>query len=702
MKRGNEVIGDVEDNRLNKKKKKNHIPFRLNVLFLIIFLAFSTLILRLGYVQIVHGEDYVRELKKTQTVTTKIQSPRGLMYDTKGRLLVGNTAKNALVFTRKPDQDLIKLAKKLSRYLDVSTKENVSDGDLSTSQVTVRDMKDYWIATHPKIYEEKLSADEYEKYKKASDAKEKAKMNAYYDKVLARIGEKELGQLTTDDLKVIAIWRKLEQGTNLTPTYVKIGLSQDELARIGEHLNEFDGTIDTSVASTRTYPEGHFFFLGNIKEIPRHEVDNYLADGYNRNDLVGTSNLEQQYEDILRGVPMTYTYKKKNGKPVGTPKKVEGRRGDDLVLTIDADLQKKIGDILENRIREFLSSHARSAYAVVMNPHTGGILAMVGRTYDPATGKFKDTSEGTILNAFQFGSSVKGATVLTGFQNHAVPAGRIVDKPFRFNGGGKFSSFTSGIGAVNVTEALEHSSNIFMGTIAGRMAGFQFADVGSAYKVRVFNGPKYVHAVHALRDGYNQFGLGVHTGVDLPFESTGYNGGVPDQPGKIMQFAIGQFDTYTPLQMAQYVSTIANGGKRIAPHLLESVHAPGDDPKKIGPTIKTYPTKVLNTVANTKQQIDLVHEGFYLVTHGSGGTAKSLGTGVNAKYKIAGKTGTAQLAPIERGLYNLAFIGYAPYDNPQVAVAIIAPETRENHVNLYIAQDIFKTYFSLYPDQLKD
>ncbi|MGV3489059.1 MAG: peptidoglycan D,D-transpeptidase FtsI family protein [Tuberibacillus sp.] len=681
---------EMDENK-GKKKKKNHIPLRLNILFLIIFLAFSALILRLGVVQIVHGEDYERALQATNHVTTKVESVRGLIRDINGELLVGNKAEQAIVFTRKQDQDtndLIDIAKKLSQYVTVSTEKKVPADSLSTAQVTDRDKKDFWIATHPNEAEAKLS-------KKEQNSKKA------YQLTLDRVTDKDIESLTVEDLKVAAIWRKLIQATNLTPTYVKIGLTDVELAQVGEHLKEFDGSIDTTVAATREYPQGPMFFLGNVKEIPKHEVNNYLADGYNRNDIVGTSNLEQQYEEILRGVPTTYTFTTKNGKPVGNPKKVEGRRGEDLVLTIDSRLQKAVGTVIEQNLQKFHSSHANSAYAVIIDPHTGGIKAMVGRAYDPSTGKIVDDSSGTVLKAFQIGSSVKGATVLTGYQNNAIP-GRIKDKPIKFKGGGSFQSLEA-IPTVGPAEALEFSSNVYMGRIASNMAGFQISDQGGSYYARLFYGNRFVNAFKALRDGYSEFGLGVHTGIDLPFESIGYEGPIPtDQPGKIMQFAIGQYDTYTPLQMAQYVSTIANGGKRITPHLLHSVNEPSGDPSQVGPVKYTYEPKVLNTIPNTKDQIDTVHKGFYLVTQGANGTARMLGFSDSKyrQYKIAGKTGTAQVK-IDQGIDNLAFIGYAPYDNPKVAVALIVPETHDNHANLYIAQGIFDAYNDLYPGQLK-
>lgn len=673
----------VEESQKKKQKKKNPIPFRLNILFLMVFLAFSVLIIRLGIVQIVNGQTYNQKMKLTQHFTTNIQSARGLIFDRNGVLLAGNQASSSVMFTRNQDMtsnDLINLAKKLSAYLPVSTKTNVPKGMLTTSSVTQRDLKDYWIGTHPKAYQDKLT-------------KEQASSPQAYQLLLTKITQTDLKSISPQELKVVTIWRELAQTSNLSPTTIAAHLNTQELARLGEHLSDFNGAIDTSVAATRTYPKGNLFFLGSVGQIPKHEINNYLAAGNNRNDLVGVSNLEQQYNDVLSGIPKTLTFTTDNGKPVGSPTVQEGRRGDDLVLTINYKFQQQVIKLIQDQIKQcYPSDHlCNQAYAVVMNPNTGGIIALAGQKYDGKT--FQDVSDGTVLNSFAIGSAVKGGTVLAGYQNNAIP-GILTDKPINFSGGNVFSSDVTTIGTVNTAQALEFSSNVYMGTVAGRMAGFNIVDQGSNYLAHVTSGPKFVHAFETLRDVYGQLGLGVHTGIDLPFESTGYQGPIPySEPGKIMQFAIGQYDTYTPLQMAQYVSTIANGGYRIEPHLLESIHFPAGLPNQVGPSEKTVSPKVLNKLPNTASQIQTVHQGFYLVTHGGPGATASMIGALWPKYDIAAKTGTAQVPPINSGRNNKTLVAFAPYKNPQVAVSIVVPDILNEHTNLYLGGKIIKAYF---------
>jgi cell division protein FtsI/penicillin-binding protein 2 len=678
-----------------RKKKRNHLPIRLNLLFLTVFLAFSILILRLGVVQIVNGQDYQDKLKATKNKTTKLDSARGKIYGTNAKVLADNQAELAVVFIRKPNSDNLKIAKKLADYID-----------MDTSKVTERDEKDYYILTHydklADAYKDKLSAAELKKYENSADKKDQL--------LREHITSKDLASLSSQDMEVIAIKRELDQSTNLTPHFIKKGLSAKELALIGEHLSEFNGSIDTAVASKRKYPNGDYFFLGQVKDIPAQQINEYLAKGYNRNDKVGVSNLEKEYEDILRGIPTELSFTTKHGEPVDIPTKKEGQRGDDLELTVNATLQSKVGTILEKNIKETrrnTSDNGKldSAYAIVMDPHTGGVLAISGRTLNRKTGKFENTSSDTIYKAFQMGSAVKGATETAGYQTNTIPE-KFNDKPIHFKGKAKntFSSYTSSIGVVNPEQALEHSSNVFMAKIASNMAGFTLDDQGGYYLATVRGGDKFVHAFKTLREVYGQFGLGVHTGIDLPSESVGYEGTIQtDQPGKIMQFAIGQYDTYTPLQLAQYGCTIANGGYRMAPHFLDSVHAPTNDVNKLGPTIYKYEPKILNHIKISQHDLDRIHKGFYLVTHAEGGTAPQLGHGDNTKYKIAAKTGTAQIDQNDLSLYNKTLISYAPYDDPQVVVAVVVPSIKSGEANVSIAADIYKAYSELKnPDQKKN
>ncbi|HET7579802.1 MAG TPA: penicillin-binding protein 2 [Bacillales bacterium] len=666
-----------ETREKQKKKKKNQVPFRLNILFIIVFLLFSILILQLGIVQIVNGQQYKEKVQNTQTKTSKLNAARGLIYDRNGTLLAGNQPKKAITFTRTnydSSEDLLNLAKKLSHYIT-----------MDTNDLTETDMKNYWVAKQglTKAFDEKLSKSEYNKL---VDQDNKA-----YDLLLKRVSNKDMASLDKHDRQVAAIYFKLSQAMNLTPFYVKVGLSDQAFFRIGEHLDQLPG-IHLTMASSRVYPNGHPFYLGYVNHIPQGKLDYYRVRGYNNNDKVGTSYLEQYYEGVLNGVPTKLVYQTDQGdNAVGDPKKMEGRRGDSLVLTINYQFQQKVQHILKNELKRAMSQggnpHLNSAYAVVVNPNTGGILSMNGVAYE--NGEFQNVSYQAVTGSFAVGSTVKGATELAGFMTGTIPSS-FNDMPMYGGGIHHFSSYTgNSIGTVTPETALEASSNVFMGKIAANMAGIQLRNVGSHYEgayIPPADSPKVIHAFRTLRNVYAQVGLGVKTGIDLPSEGLGYEGSIPPpQTGQILRYAIGQYDTYTPLMVAQYMATIANGGYRMQLHLLKSVRAPSIKQGTVGKVLYQYEPHVLDHITMSQHYLDRIHRGFWLVTHGSyHETAGKLAEPPYAKYDIAGKTGTADVnLSHDRHTVNELFSGYAPAgsgEEPQIAFTVIFPGLDNAHV----------------------
>jgi Cell division protein FtsI/penicillin-binding protein 2 len=677
------------------KGKKNNLPLRLNILFLTVFLAFAGLILRLGFVQIVNGQHYKNLANANHYQTALIDSARGKIVDTNGITIADNKAELAIVYIRNSgldSQKSLQIAQKLSRLITMD--------QTAVKSVSLRDKQEYYILTHFKTLQQA-----YDVYLSKTEQKNLLQNPSLeYTRALSKVSTSVFSQYSAKDYQVMAIQHQFNQASDLNPYIIKQGLSVNdkEYVNVVDHLGEFNGTIQTADVSTRTYMKNAPFYIGNMGPIPVDKINSYLTNGYSRSDRVGISNLEEQYESYLRGLPMKLVYKTKNGIPVGNPTTTNGQRGDDLKLTIDSRLQSAVNNILISNIKaaDAIAGNNlnNSAYAVVMNPKTGAILAIGGKQY--VNGKFIDASNEAINSQFAMGSAVKGATELTGFQHNAVPS-FFQDMGIKYQGAGN-RTFTSwerqGLGMLTPEQALEFSSNIFMAKIVSNMAGIILQPSGGMYQaiLPTATSPRFMKAVNDLRNGYSEFGLGVKTGIDLPVEGTGYDGGMPANPGLIHQFAIGQYDTYTPLEMVQYISTIANGGYRVQPHLLQSVHSPGTDPSSLGPTVYTFKPNILNTIANSQQDIARVQHGLYLVTHGTGATGEWLGTGSNAIYKIAAKTGTAQIDANDLQLYNETLVSYAPYDNPQIAVSVVVPKVRHGTQNQQIARDIYKAYDQLY------
>lgn len=201
-----------------------------------------------------------------------------------------------------------------------------------------------------------------------------------------------------------------------------------------------------------------------------------------------------------------------------------------------------------------------------------------------------------------------------------------------------------------------------------------------------------------MRNYFHQFGLGTETGIDFPYEELGYVGNDP-LAGNLLDLAIGQYDTYTTMQLAQYVSTIANGGYRIEPHFLKEVRTPDPENDGVGPIYKTKDTKVLNRIE--MDNIERVQEGFRRAFQSPGGTASSFFS--NKDYNPAGKTGTAENEIWENGVkidtQNLTLVGYAPFDDPEVAFAIVVPHlgnvTGQHPISNRIGERILDAYFEL-------
>lgn len=660
-----------------KGKVKNHIPLRINFLFFFIFVLFSALVLRLGTVQIVQGEDYRNMVQKTDATLIRYPVPRGEIYDANYNLVVYNVPTKAIIYTPpknpQPEQ-LYSLAKDLGKYLTMNNKdiENLKE----------RELKDIWLLEN-KNGEQLLTDEEKQLYKdgKLSDRE-------LYHRKLERITEEHLQQL---DLNVAAIYKKLNSAVALTPANVKNeNVSDEEYALISEHLYELEG-IDVTTDWKRDRHFGDIFWniLGKSttteEGIPFEKADYYVAKGFALNDRVGKSYLEEMYDDILQGrkeVVQAETNKK--GEVVNTELLVPGETGKDIVLTIDMEFQGKVEKILEEELLKTMrsSSTVNTAFVVAMDPKTGYILAMAGRQFDRESGEFHDFTPGTFTAAYEAGSAVKGATLLAGYQTGVRSIGEVdYDRTMYIKGSPPMSSWTN-LGAVNDLRAIEQSSNVYMWKTAIEMLGGKYVP---HQPLRI--DPEKIDVV---RYYFGQFGLGVPTGIGFPNETSGMKS---DEIRTYHQIAIGQLDTYTPLQLAQYVSTIANGGYRMKPQLVKEIreHNPnGDGPGRL---LQTVDPVVLNRVDMTDEMIERVQQGFWRVTH--------FGTGArhlrSESYNIAGKTGTAETS---RKTYNLSFVGYAPYEDPEIAIAVLVPDAARQgsqtpSITFDITKRVMRTYFNL-------
>ena len=696
---------DSERNtRQQRAKHRASLTFRMNVLFFLIFLIFTALIFRLGYMQIVKGEEYVRELQRTEEVRVNTSVPRGRILDRYGRILVDNAPENAITYTKLPSTkraEMIEIAEQLAELIEMPTK-----------RVTIRDKQDFWIIRNNKEAQKKVSQSEIQAIKDENPEIETKELNAQVDKLIReRITEEELASIDGYELEVAAIFREMLVGYNLSPQIIKSeNVTNEEFARVSERLSDLPGVnTTTDWKRVRIAP---IAVLGRTtvpsKGLPKAKLNYFLAREYSRNDRVGESYFEAQYEELLQGQKsVVKNVTNKAGQVVETITTYEGEPGKDLVTTIDYELQQRTSAIVENELLEMkkssISYTADRAFLVMMNPQTGEVLSIVGKKIetDPETGQTSvvDYSYGAITTSYEVGSTVKPATLLTGYREGAIKMGqKMVDEPIRLGGSKVQSSVFNRGGRIQIDDlyAIERSSNVYMFKTVMAMSGLQYY-AGMPY-------PKDYDTLQKLRNGYAQFGLGVLTEIDLPGEAVGVEG-VLNNGGLLLNYAIGQFDSYTPMQLAQYVSTIANGGYRLKPRLLKEVRNPSSDGQTLGTLVQEVEPTVLNRIDNTEEEIAHVQEGMRRVYTGDWGSAKKAFAG--ASYTGAGKTGTAQrmLTDYARNIVgvptvNYAHIGYAPFENPEIAYAVIVPWANTNFdislpISNTIARKAADAYFEL-------
>ncbi|MCM3764297.1 penicillin-binding protein 2 [Neobacillus niacini] len=683
----------------DQKKKKSHFPFRLNLLFFSVFLLFSVLILRLGFVQIVYGENFKRDLERKEDVTVSNPVPRGVMFDRDLRVVVNNVPVRAITFTNEgfTTKEMLETAGKLAQLIDKKT-----------DKVTDMDKRHFWIMKNPKLAEAKITKEEKQLYiaKKLTDSE-------LYKLKRDRITPEELAAFTDEDLEVMAIFKEFTSGYKFTSQIVKNeDVTDEEVAVVSENLQSLPG-VDTTTDWERAYPFEHTLrsVLGKVTKseegLPADQLDYYLARGYSRNDRVGKSQLELQYEEVLRG----YKSKVKNitdktGNVIETMPVTSGQKGKDLILTLDMKLQKAVDQIIEEELwsAKRMSGTALTdrAYVVLLEPFTGEVLAMAGKKIvkDRATGKpvMEDDALGTFTTTYNVGSTVKGATILTGYKTGAISPGMVFDDSGIKIKDTKVKKSYAYLGRLNEMDALKKSSNVYMFHTAIRIGNGRYE-----YDQPLnFNN----NAFEIIRNHFASFGLGTRTGIDLPNEQAGFKG-QSRLPGYLLDLAIGQYDTYSTMQLAQYISTIANGGNRMQPHVVKEIRNPSDDSGHLGPVSQEIHPVVLNTIDVKKEWINRVKKGFKKVMQEPGGTAYKHFKDV--PYAPAGKTGTAEafydgperhrFGKEPPSVINLSLVSYAPSNNPEVAMAVLVPWAYQgdnnNQLNFKIGRRVMDTYFQL-------
>lgn len=674
-------------NYKENKDIKIEIEKRYNILNVVVILALLILVVGLFLIQVVGKEKYSLKLENlTKTVIYGETAPRGRIYDRNGKLIVDNIPSKVIYYKKPPGittKEEIKIAYKLAPMIE-----------LDFNKLNDYDYKVFWIKNHEDKAKDKITDEEWQKLEER-----KLTSDDIYELKIERVTTEDLAEYDDLDKKAAYIYTLMNTGYSYDEKVIKNeNVTDEEYALVSENISELKG-VNTKLDWERNYIYGDTFrsILGNVSSsksgIPAELKDYYLKKGYSLDDRVGTSNLEYQYEDILKG--------KKNKYEVmsdGSYKLIEeGKRGNDIVLTIDIELQKALEEILTEEVlnakKEANTEFYEGSFVIISDPKTGEILAMAGKKLkqnDDGTYSVIDYTSGITQSTAVMGSVVKGASHIVGYNTGALKIGEVrYDNCVKIAATPEKCSWKY-LGRLNDITALAQSSNTYQYYTAIKVGKGNYQ----------YNKPLVIdkEAFNTYRNTFAEFGLGVKTDIDLPKEITGIKGN-DSTSGLLLDLAIGQNDTYTPIQLSQYINTIANGGTRMAPYLYKGLY---NDKSSYDQN-----KKELNKVKTEAKYMDRVKEGFRAVmTYG-------LGRGyIDETYKPAGKTGTSQSFvdtdgdhKIDQETISTTFVAYAPYDNPKVTFTIVSPNisrpdgktSHQSSINKRLTNRVSKKYFEIYP-----
>ncbi|MGO1127820.1 penicillin-binding protein PBP2B [Streptococcus sp. V728] len=677
-----------------RKFNSHSIPIRLNLLFAIVILLFLAIIGRLLYMQVLHKDFYENKLASASQTRVTMGSARGEIYDAAGKPLVQNTVKQVVSFTRSNKMtaaDLKDISKKLLDYVTVTSPE-----------LTDRQMADYYLAD-TEVYKKTVEA--LPKDKRYDSDGNQLSESELYNNAAESIAANQLNY-SDDEKKAIYLFSQLNSVENFATGNIQTDpLTDTQVALIASASKKLPGISISTSWDRKVLETSLSSIVGTVSSeksgLPAEEVDAYLKKGYSLNDRVGTSYLEKQYEEVLQGKrTIKEIHLDKHGDMESVENIEEGSKGKNIKLTIDLTFQDSVDSLLKSYFNSELANggakYSEGVYAVALNPKTGAVLAMSGMKHNLETGELTPDSLGTVTNVFVPGSVVKAATISSGWENGVLKGNQtLTDQPIVFQGSAAINSwYTPYYGSFPVTavEALEYSSNAYMVQTALGMMG-QTYQPDMTVKTNQLES-----AMGKLRATFGEYGLGVSTEIDLPDESTGF---IPQKfdLANYLTNAFGQFDNYTPMQLAQYVATIANNGVRLAPHIVEGIYD-NNDKGGLGELIQAIDTKEINKVNISESDMAILHQGFYQVSHGTSPLTTGRAFLDGATVSISGKTGTAE-SYVAGGqeANNTNAVAYAPTENPQIAVAVVFPHNTNltKNVGPAIARDIINLYNQHHP-----
>lgn len=671
------------------RKKEN---IRYNILISIIYILGIILILMLFNMQIIKGE-YYREIGKTRlTKVAKIESARGKILDRNGIAYANTVLEYGVELFRAKidDEKFNELAITLFNILE--------ENDEKYFKKLPIDIEKFEFIN--------LNGEEILNWKKELDLPKEASAEECFLRLKERynINSHE----NSDVYKILELKELIRTNpeSGVSPTKIAENIKRNTAAKLIENAHKMPG-INISEMPTRKYErkEEAAHTIGYIAPISEEEYSKTKSE-YGQKDKIGKNGIERTFEKLLKGKNgFKHIEMNVEGSVTGEYITSKSKDGADIILTIDAELQNKTENVIRKHLNELRNGkyvktvNPKGASAIVMDVRNGDILAMVSYPeYEPQKfikgisqkdwDEYRNSPYNPLINRsiqglYSPGSTFKMATAIAALETGAVG----VDEGVVCTG--KYPKYHQPIcwiynyggshGWQNVSLAIKNSCNYFFYEMGDRMKEEKIADYA-----------KYL-------------GLGRKTGIEILGEEEGTlatkevaaKKGQIWNPGDPLSAAIGQsYNSFTPLQIAKYVSMIANSGKEIRPTVIKSIidnngsYLSRDEINKFSNEITGYKDVKIDHREFKKENIGAVQNGMYLVTT-PGGTAH--GTFGDFNIKVAAKTGTAEAGNDTNGI----FVSYAPYDNPEIAVVVIVENGYEGYFTSDAVKEIYMEYFGI-------
>lgn len=671
-------------------------------MYIVVIVISVIFIATLFNLQIVNGENYREQSEKRMLRTKNITAPRGEIYDRNGVIL----ATNKLSY----DVELYKVR--------VSTKEQ-NDGILRLVEI-LNENSDKVYSTFP--VNDDLNGFNFENTEEEQKWKKEMKLGSTltFDQVIDKYIEKYELQDYSDNrlnqIKMIEI--KYEANLNgyslFNSATIAKDISQKSVAKIGEEKYKIYGISIVSVPK-RYYPNGNLLShtIGYVSKISSTEYEKKKEQGYNVNSVIGKAGIEQSFEKYLRGNDGVIKEETDTlGNVSSQTETTEAKSGDNVTLTIDYRLQKVAEESLLNTINGLQNgtlvgkkfSDANAGAVVVLDVDSGEVLASASYpTYDINSliggisikdwNALQNNSLHPMVNRvvsgiYSPGSTFKMLVGMAGLMNGKITVDEKYYDPgiYPYGYHPKCWLYTDRHmthGWINIEGAIKGSCNCY------------FYEVGR--RIGISEIVKYAKL----------FGLGQKTGIELSGEVAGTIAGADDKSedglkspwylGDTLSAAIGQSgSSYTPIQLANYIATIANGGKLNKVSLIKSVDNEVAGTSESLADINKYTSEYTGVNFEEKdlninsEYIDAIKKGMLSVTSETGGTSYIVFK--NSDIQVAGKTGTAQ---VPNGNNNGIFVGFAPYDNPKIAVVAVIEHGGEGTYTANVVKPIMEEYFNI-------